>query len=274
METGTEAVTEVSKEQSDAFFESGGEKVPEAVVEQKSEPELEVKPEPVVEEKKPDDRHVPLAALHEERLKRKDLQSKVERMEQTFQQLVQSVQQPSAPAPTFDDDPIQNLKNENDAIKQHLQQQIEQNNVAQNRQNLVNTYRSHAAEFTKTTPDFNDAYSFISQQRQAEYEAAGYSPQDAASMLIQDEMAIVYKALQDEVNPAERVYNLAKVRGYKGKSVVETTKMEIAEKGIKAGKSLSSASGVADGEVTLESLAELPTDEFNKAWKKMISDKS
>lgn len=267
--------TQISKEQTDAFFESGGEKVPEVTPEET----LEVKPEETipekaeekkVEEKKAEEKHVPLAALHEERSRRKELQSKVERMEQTFQQLVQSVKKPETPS--FEDDPIQSLKQETDAVKQYLQQQIEQNNATQNYQNLVNTYRNHAAEFTKTTPDFADAYKFISEQRQAEYIAAGYSPQDAYTLLLQDEMGIVDKALKDEVNPAERIYSLAKVRGYK--AAEKAQKMDVVEKGIKAGKSLSSASGVSDGEVTLESLADLPSDEFNKMFKKLISDKA
>ena len=39
-----------------------------------------------------------------------------------------------------------------------------------------------------------------------------------ASLLIEDEMGIVAKAYQDKVNPAERIYKLAKARGFTGRT--------------------------------------------------------
>lgn len=266
MEVGTETVNEVSEEQANEFFESGGESLPEA--EPEAKPEVAAEPE---KEEKKEEKYVPLAALHEERIRRKEMQSKIERMEQAFQQFVSNAKKPEAPA--FDEDPVQSLKHDTETIKQHLQSQAEYRLQVSEHQKLVSTYRAHANEFAKSAPDFNDAYKFISEQRQKEYVAAGYSEDEAHQFLIEDEMAIVQKAFKDEVNAAERIYGLAKVRGYSPKED-KTQKLAKVEKGIQAGKSLSAASGSADMEVTLESLADLPSDEFNKMWKKLIEDKA
>lgn len=282
MENTTETTpAEVSKEQLDTFFESGGEVAPEV-----SEPEsisvekeiLEDKPTPAKEEK-----YVPLAALHEERTRRKEMQSEIDRMKAIINEAYQARQPKPEPPPSFDDDPAMNLKyqtealrSETEAMKQHLQRQAEQSQQQAYSNQLIDHYRSSAVEFAKTNPEFTEAYNYLLKQRSDEYLAAGYQQEELGQYLIGDEFSIVDKAVKDGVNPAERILALAKARGFSGKQSDQKiqSKIEKIEKGIQAGKSLSSARGVSDSDVTLESLADLPTDEFNKMWKKLIADKS
>ena len=273
-------VTDVSDEQVSAFFENGGE-----LPEQKQEVEKPVDTEPRQEAAKeeareePKEKYVPLAALHEEREKRKELKGKVEKMEQLFQQL-QTQLKPGQEKPevTYEDDPFEYLKRQTDEVKTAHEEQKRQAAEYNDFQSTVGTYQAKAAEFSQATPDFKDAYQHLVASRINEYQAMGYDERVAQKMAQNDELAIVKKALEDEVNPAERMYQLAKVRGYSRKEVAQEVpkqqpKLDTIEKGLKASQSLSSMGGASPKSLSLEDLADMDcnSDEFKRGWDQLVS---
>lgn len=189
--------------------------------------------------------------------------------------------QPQEVVPDFESDPIGALKYENEKLKQNLEkinqrdQQFEQTSKQHQAMNqLVKEYQSKAQEFSRSTPDFNDAYSYVVNQRLSEYEAAGYSRDDAIRLVNEDEAAIVVKALQDDVNPAERIYSLAKVRGYQKQQAQQkpnVQKLDVIEKGLRASKTLNTSSNAKTAPLSIESLDAMSDEEFDKIdWDKSV----
>lgn len=270
---------EVSNEQVEAFFEAGGEvETPEVT------PEVEAKSEPAVEAPKDEPKQekvVPYGALHEERMKRKELQEKVTKMEQTFQQFQERLKQPEPQIPAFEEDPLSHLKAQQEQFEAWKRQQdqmtVQQQAYAKQQEEankVISQYRALANEYKSQTPDFDAAYTHLRQSRYDEYVAAGYPPEQAQSFVIEDEFQIAAKAIQDGVNPGERLYALAKVRGYqrpvdKPAEPNAAEKMEALARGQAAAKSLSGG-GTGKAELSLEALAEMSGDEFDKAWEKLV----
>lgn len=222
------------------------------------------------EEKKDD--HVPYAKFHEERMRRKELKERLDKQEQRFQELMQKLapqeEQKSKP-PVFEND-VEALKYQQEQISRTVEEQrrfVEEQRRAQEQasqvQALVRAYSSKASEYEKSQADFRDAYGYFIENRRNEYLAAGYSAEQAEQFVQNDELAIVAKAFQDEVNPAERIYKVAQTRGYQPKKK-EPDKLETIEKGLKQGKTLSGVPGSSPKGLTLEAIAEMDDDEFSK----------
>lgn len=269
-------VADIADEQLDAFFENGGE-LPEA----KPEPEAAVE-----EEKEPEkEKFVPYGALHEERQRRKELQSALEQLRQeqlqssqVMQQVLQQMrQQQEPPAPTIDDDPVAYFQRKQQEQEQQLQmvaESLQQRQIREQQEaeyaQFVSAYRQAAQEYTKQAPDFNDAYRFAIEHRTNELKAAGYPEQMIPQILRQNEAEIVNLAFQQGINPAEKIYEIAKLRGWKNQPAEPEQKMQTLEKGVKASKPTSGAP--QGGEVTLEALAEaaseMDAEEFNSLWAK------
>lgn len=243
-------------------------------IESQSEIKEEVKAETDQEKQ---DKYVPLPALHEERTKRKRLQSqvdeyaqKVQRMEQAFAQLIEQKRKENGPS--FEDDPANFLRQDLEQTKQLVIQQRQQNEIAAQRERIVNQYRDSAAQFSKSQQDFGQAYSYVLNQRKAEYEAAGYTPEQSRQFVEEDEIAIASKAMQDGENPAKRVYDIAKARGYKPTNGKQQKDLDNIEKGLNASKSLSKVNGKTSESMTLEQLADVKDPaEFNRLFDKLIA---
>jgi hypothetical protein len=289
-----ETVSTVEMPDFDKFFESGGEDVSPKTKEEPvdssdlaEEEAPQAKTNAPAEDIKPDHERNYKAALQEERDKRKESsrrlqenEAKIQRMELAFQQVLAKAQPQAPPPPSYDEDPLEALRHNQVQLNQALQQQ--QHNEYQRQQQgmrdqqiqqFVSHCRSKAEEFSKGQPDFYDAYKYLRQKQQDEYRTVGFDDAVIEQMLINDEMAISARAFEDEVNPAERFYNLAKRRGYKpaDQKNGENEKFAQHERGIQASKSLSSTPGkTAKGKVSLESLAQMTDkeiDEFVKSGK-------
>lgn len=234
-------------------------------------------------------------AFKTERHKRRELKEaldvqarKTAQMEATLEGLKQSMLKPSEtppqaalkPAEVVPDgevDPIGYQQYEINQLKNSLkqqqdyltsQQQSTQRNLAE--QAFIQTYKQSAAQFAQSTPDFNDAYNYIVEARTKEFVAAGYTKAEADRLVIEDEMAIASRAFQDKVNPAERVYNLAKARGYtEQKAPVKATpkSLDDVKRGIANSKSLKSGGGeVGDKEAGIADVDAMNFKEFDDFW--------
>lgn len=236
------------------------------------------------------------AAMKEERLKRQELQREVEnhrqkmsQMEQTFQKIVERTQQDNQPRiPSYEEDPLENMRMKQQQIEnyvvqqnEYLQKQHQAVSQEQSNQQFVQSYMSAAQEYSKQVPDFSDAYKFMERSRIAEHLASGFTEKEASQLLQADEATIVQRAFREGVNPAERIYALAKARGYQKQNDQASNsntsnpimeKLDQIEKGISNSKSLGSGGGKApsSSQLTLEKLAIMDDDEFDRNWAKVM----
>lgn len=246
-------------------------------------------PEPKAEETpKPEDKPGDLnKALKQERwlrkqeaVKAKEAFERAERLERTFQQIVQRQNQPPAPqAPDFDQDPAGYLKHQQEQLaerqKQYdemMRQQYHNAQAQHEEQRFVSAYAQVAQEYVKEQPDFGEAYKYLYESRVAELTAMGYPPDQAAVITRNDEKMLVGNAFQNNINPAEKLYEIARMRGYKGAQQPDPAeKMQSLQKGTQAARSLSSVQGKgAAGALTLDALSQIEDPaEFDAAWNKM-----
>ena len=70
------------------------------------------------------------------------------------------------------------------------------------------------SEFSQTNPDYSDARTHIVDQWRREAVIAGASPEVTDQYIAQETMKIIQAAAQFNKNPAEIVYELAKLRGF------------------------------------------------------------
>lgn len=244
-----------------------------------------------------------------------------ERMAVLTQLFEQQQQQPQAPAqqpqgaPQADQQPQQwdqvpDPEQDPFAYMRYLGDRISQlNQVAEQTQQGVQTFEQQALEqqeytsartafmqdaqaFAAKQPDFMDAYQHLMRSRDHELQVIGrQNPQERASIIAQEEFAIVKEAMRQGRSPAELFYALAHDRGYappqpeaeQAPAPVEQSappaeqpqsnamdKVRSIAEGQKATKSLSEASGSSGPRVlTAEALANMSEDEFHELYEKM-----
>ena len=236
-------------------------------------------------------------AYNSERLKRSELKKelasqakKTEIIEQNLRQIMEKVnavpQQQAAdePAPPdSEEDPIAYTQYQLDKLnkqvtdqQRYLQEQNQRNQTQQQYKQFIDVYTESAKEFATGTPDFNNAYQFLNDHRMNEYLESGYDKKQATEFLREDEMAIVAKAYKEGINPAERIYNIAKYRGYANKPVAAAPppKLDRIERGIKASKSLGSSGAMnTNTGFSIDSIDTMDFTEFDKLWGEYKSGK-
>jgi len=223
---------------------------------------------------------VSLAALHEERSRRKEIDRQNRVLQQQVAELrgkfsvIERLNAPAPqPEPTVENDMAGVVRNTSEAVTQ-LQKQMEardtQERTARQQYALVDAYRNDAAQFEARTPDFKAAYNHLLQSRAQELTALGYdNPQALHEALLADEFAVAQSALATRRSPAEVIYQLARQRGYGAGASLRgnaAARLDTIERGQHANKSLSNAGGSSgDGEIRAEALLKMPMDEF-EAW--------
>ena len=272
----------------------------EAVAENQAEAE-----KPAEEEVKT----VPYAALHEERMARKELQAQLNDVNQKlgmFQGLREELNELRKGQNTqseearrqqleeeFENDPIAALRKQNEELQAKIEQeqsvkeqQTEQEQQAQAQQEqfqtMMRTVASQVAEFEESHPDYSQAFQFLMDKRIEEYRAIGItSPQEIQMEFDREAIALSANALQRGVNPGQAVYDLAKSRGYTKSEgldgvedpVAKTTleeSMERLEKGASASKTLTGGSGgKPEGSLSVAEIEKMSDAEFDKLWDEM-----
>lgn len=243
--------------------------------------------------------NISFQALQRERDKRREIQAKldaqaamIQRIEGRFQQLhqQQQPQQPPQRPPTVDEDPIEVLR--------QVDHERQQRAAWEQQQSQRGQFESHVAQleqqYMRQQPDYAEAAAFLQQRRSADLEAMGVtSPQQRAQVLYQEAAGMASNAIQAGKNPAEVAYNLARSWGYQpggqqqngqqqnspprgpnGQFTAEQ-KLDMAERGQQASRSLSAGGGRAPAGMTLESLATMSDEDFFKVahdeakWRKV-----
>lgn len=306
---GTETVPETDSTETGAVTpetEVGSEEVtatPETEVAADVETETPTKPAKLV----------PLAALHEERERRKELSAKLDettrqsaaemgKLQERINIILGAIQQATT-APEPSDDPIfiQQFMSANPGISKEQasnafyqeepanylkwqqeniakeqaslrDQQIQQQTVSKTQeqfQNFVGIYQTQAQEFSAKTPDFKEAYNFLLSNRNSELQQMGFTdPMQRKTIMQNEEIGIVDQAFRGGVNPAERLYAIAKFRGFKpSTAAVAPATLDQEKKNAAATKSLGSVPGSASTKMTAEVLLSLSDEEFAAATK-------
>lgn len=223
---------------------------------------------------------VPLAALREEREKRKKAQEEIRKREadyarlygrlETLERLAKEPEKAPAPDPLADLEALKAREREREQA-----QRQDQENAA-----VKSQYFAAAKEFAAETPDFKEAYNYAVESRVKELTLLGW-PEDQAAVRAQyDELDFVKAVIQSGRNPAQQIYALAQARGYSRKEPAKqapspTEKLESVTKGQQAARSLSNAAGAPSKPDALEALLNMSDEEFDAAtegknWRKLM----
>lgn len=241
----------------------------------------------------PQTRVAPIAALDEERSRRKELeeqvrlsQERVARMEGAFQAIMQRQQQPQQQAeqlPDFETQPADYLKAKLDRLEQAT------GGMAFQQQQLVQAQRMQAemmqatmraeADFRAAKPDYPQALDYMRQATRKELEVL-YGPANAEQALQMQESQFAAQQIASGRNPAEVIYNLAIARGWQPGQPAQdpnAQKLQQLAAAQAANKSLSGAQGGLDNKgngapKTLEELAQYEGDDFDKAFDAMMKN--
>ena len=245
-------------------------------------------PEPAASADAParDSKVVPHGAMHEERERRKEAEQRAARAEERIARILEASQRPRDPPPQQpqtpqitprDVNPVEHFDQRAQATEKELselrnwrQQQEQAAQYQQQRETFKSAYASKAIEFAQEQKDFGEAYQFLLADRSAELQMLGYDSQTSARILEQEELGIAATAMQQNENPAKRLYALAKKRGFRSGSA-SADKLDTIERGQKAqGLGGASASPPTSGEVTAKQIAQMSNAEFDKWFEKSM----
>jgi hypothetical protein len=170
-----------------------------------------------------------------------------------------------------DDDPVGDIASVKRALKLYRQREVQEaeDHRAQSQANRQITALQEAmidseTDFVIDHPDYREAAAFYRQARMEELADAGYSGDALARKLADDLFGLVRTAFSGGLDPAERVYNLAKKRGFRAGGKAADKKLDAlsrtAESGVRP-QARASAGVLSWGDV-----AKLDGAARDKAW--------
>lgn len=262
-----------------ALFEADrtGKEIPEPAVTEEpakiEEPAKAEEPQAKQEPEKHPEGYVPHGALHEERMRRKELQRELQEYREKFaraDERLKTLETKKEPGPSFEDDPLTYTRQELEQLKgtvdkvsgeglQELRSEVETLRIqrAIERQEMT---------FERTTPDYRDALGFYVKSRADAISELGYDEQEARDLIAQELQNATHRAIQAGKNPAEVVYRMAQKSGFKAqeknKQEGDQKNLETLKKAEGASRSLSEASGKTKGELSAEVLADMSDEDF------------
>jgi hypothetical protein len=182
-------------------------------------------------------------------------------------------QQPTQPAPSFDDDPIaatvHGFQQTGETVKA-LQAKLDQIEKGQQADHLERQMTSAAVaaeqQFKTSAPDYDSAIEHLVNARGRELAALGYQGQQILEIMHGERKQVLQQSLQSGRNPAQVLYELAKVRGYAPKAAAPTgeQKLDTLAAGNKAASGIDNVAGRQTKSISLQSLIEMDDDEFYK----------
>lgn len=296
--------------QEQQFFATGGEQAPEApAAETPAEPEpelvLEAEPEapaaPAAEPAKPaEEKHqtVPLAVLMEERAKAKEWRAQLEqervqraaeqaKLQERLDILARAYQPKEEQPPAFEDDPVAATRYGLQKTGESLQEVAKQVAEVRQRQEAEEFERRITAaavsaeqQFKAQAPDYDAAIEHLVRQRAGELSALGYQGPQILQVMQNERAALLQQTLANGRNPAQTLYELAKVRGYAPKPVAPApeAKLETLQAGAKAAAGIDNVAGRQQKSISVQSLIEMDDDQFakiagnEKAWRRLFGE--
>jgi hypothetical protein len=222
---------------------------------------------------KAEEERVPVAAIQEERRRRKEAEKQANELRAQYARLegrvegLQDRQQPQQ-QDQAEEDPLARLERLERVAQQ--QQQIDQ---VRNVHAELGSRFDHAVNQYKTeAPDVTQALEFLVRSRERELtEVHGIPAERVKPMLGQEMFQFLANAQARGVDPARAAYQWAKERGYQAKAADQpdpaaTARNDMARTtaGMAASKSLGQASGAPGGEVSLDIIADMSPKELTK----------
>ncbi len=165
---------------------------------------------------------VPLAALHEERRKRAEIEAERQQLRaqiEQFQRAIQEAQAPQAPDP--EQDPLGYLSFQNQQLQARIQQMDEwraqqERERQQQTQYATLTQTVAAAEqsFRAKTPDYDQAAAYALQMEDKRLSAFYPDPGVRTQVLRTEAAQLLAQLVREGRDPAEGLYQMAKNMGY------------------------------------------------------------
>lgn len=210
------------------------------------------------------------AAMHEERLRRKELASELEQMKAYAAEVTRRMQagQQGEKPPQYEEDPLGYLKQQVEGVGQNLNAIRQQQAQAQQYQHVVSKVTADEQEFAKVVPDYTDAVNYLRQKRATELQTLGYGPQQIQGIIAQDTLQLVQRSGAMQQSVAKTAYELARANGYVTKAQAKSASLEA---GAKATTSLQGVKGTPqDASGVPSNIGEMDDAEFNKLFAKMM----
>jgi hypothetical protein len=281
-------------EQPDANADGEGDKETEAPETEESDDDSEEIVDVANQDGETRRKMIAFGAYDKQRKAAKAAKEQLTQMQQQMaylQGMLQNVQQPGAKAsqtadgpqqPQITDTPPDHVKEPEKWLAwvnqtlahsaKTVQQQTAQSQQSQQFAQLNDAVLAAEQEFVETQPDFYDALKYVQGQRKAELKELGYGAAEIQQIMAAQAQDVALRALNQGKNPAERIYALAKARGYKAapppKTETEAQKVIRQAEGQKKATTIANLSGGGPKGITVETLANTSQEEFNKMWAK------
>lgn len=232
-------------------------------------------------------KQVPVSALQAVRAENQQLRNQMNQIGMMLQQMQQQQpmpqpgQQQEAAPPDPSEDPIgamewliKSQQQFEQRTQQERQMQMEQARQAQFAHQVQQAYVAQANQFSQQQPDFNNAYQHLVKSRMSELMATGMPQEQAVEALNREEMALAAQSLQQGINPAQRIYEMAKYRGYvPGSKPTQTQQRQpdpAVEQAKRAAATNTNRAAPPSKDMTWERVAELEGAAFDKAFEAMM----
>lgn len=235
---------------------------------------------------------VPLAALHEERRKRAEIEAERQQLRaqiEQFQRAMQEAQAPQAPDP--EQDPLGYLSFQNQQLQARIQQMDEwraqqERERQQQTQYATLTQTVAAAEqsFRAKTPDYDQAAAYALQMEDKRLSAFYPDPAVRTQVLRTEAAQLLAQLVREGRDPAEGLYQMARNMGYAAPAPVAapapapaptpapapaSSVVDTIERGLKQQTVGGAGGSTPPSEMTPEMMAAISDPaEFNKAWAK------
>lgn len=158
---------------------------------------------------------------------RNSLKAKLEEIESRLKAYEVRAEQPKVAeesAPSADDDPVayaiwqgNQAERASKEIREYMQRQQQTEAYHREVQAVTQRYQASAAEYIKEVPDFMDAYAHAINVRTQQLMLFGATAEQAQQTIMGEELQLAHNALANGRNPADVIYNMARVFGYQSK---------------------------------------------------------
>lgn len=237
------------------------------------------------------------AALKEERQRRQEqaqqlaeLREQNKKMAEAFNKLVEVADSPRTtdqkPIPAYEEDPIGHLNAKIEALQRQNEELSKATNEtrqqALDRQKYELFQQDYAAktrQYSSSVPDYDAAKTHLIEAIKQDYIVQGLTEEQADKQARNDEITFAATQMSQGKNPAEIIYEMSKRRGYQSTAAKATApknndadKISRMEKGIKASRSLNGKGESPHHRMTLEEIALLSDDDFEKVnWNDVLA---
>lgn len=200
-----------------------------------------------------------------------DLESRLERLERSSPEKGDELLELIAAMRDDDEDPVGDIQGVKRALKLFRQREVgevEEQRAQQQAVRQVEALRASMsdaeADFAIEHPDYLDAAKHYRQTRADELGAMGYRGEALNAQLAQELFGLVRTAFQNGDDPAERVYELAKRRGFKPGSKAAAKKLDAFDRAAQGG--VRPQARPAAGVLTWDAVARMDGPQRDKAW--------